>query len=1424
MPFADPTNPETAATIEGVDPHAYVPPELTWTPDLASVGTASLEIDNTVGSVARHMGDRWGLYYARQSGWDAIDDDYEPFDDDEVLAAITERPELAGEFSQSRSRFESSLIRRRIDREDEAHETMAHAGPAGTALMFGTGLIDPVNMLPFGTFYRAFKLGRFARGAAEGATAGLVSGTIAEGVLQSTQMTRTPEESLTNIAASTILSGFLGGAAGLVSPEARGSMGETLKREVSEAQDALNGRVGALQGGSGSGGAAATRATTLADETRVATGVFAERAGELPIVGTPMGRLAESPSLMVRQVARTLTEDPYHYQGEAKGIEAPQAVETRAKLKEGPLYVALNKIDDAFTQYRFGKKVFAPQLRAGVQDIVRRDPNKLTYEQFRKRVTYAARRGDTDPIPEVAAAAKAFREVEDYLKNEGIEVGLFTEDVKSSTAESHVHRVYRTDKIKAQRPTFERIIFEHVQGLKQAGADAIAQVNAWAKIRDKARATVERVEAELKRHEQFDIAGMRAEGQTKRRLSGELQREVKVREGRIEKLQRRLATAQQRQVKVSDRLPTAEEILRGDTAPEMDAAPSTAPETVPGQVRTLADLIPQAAADRTQAAFDRQFTDKKAKAKPKAAASPELKSLVLDLHDARTMKEPQRIIDRIRAMGGVRDLGGELAARGFKPIKKRNGKAMNTKDARFEIIDTEASTVEGRGLDQVARTMHEAGEGYLPLRQAGEEDTDALVAALEADAHGSPVYAEFGPDAAEIARYRSAQDLKAEFERQGIDLNWSNERIAGELGLIEDYVPDTPATRERMRQAGWYERRVADDLAAETKAHAEAVQNLGKATKEAADISGRAQRMRGNVEALKRERSTSMRAAEKFTKLVDGQRDIEAMTDADLRDVARQVTDRVLGYEDAGAIDVDGTANLRGAVLERTLTIPDHRIEDFLENDAEHVLRKYTRQMGADIELTRAFGRADMRDQIDAIRQNYARVREGVTDEKALAAIDKRMKDDIDNLAAIRDRIRGTYGVPKDPDKMIVRTFRTIRAGNYLRLMGGAVTASIPDAGAVVMTHGLNRVMGNGLRVLMTNLKGYKGSADEVRRASVGLDYVLDTRANALADIGDDFGRNSKFERGIEAAQNRFGIVNLLSGWTAVWKQFAGVVGQTRILEEVERLHLGKATKAEIAHLAYLGINYDTATGISLMARKHATVEPGLRIANTAKWDDPDAVTAIRAALRKEVDVTVVTPGAGDKPLWMSTEMGKVIGQFKSFTLSAMSRTTARGLQQRDAAALQGMIMMTGLGMLAYYIKTRDSDIAWDNPAVWVKEGVDRSGVAGWLFEGTNTLEKLLGGVGINAAIGAPSARYMSRNAMGAILGPTAGVGEDAARLLSNIGQGKWSAADTHRIRKLLPMQNLMYLRWLFDRMEEGVNEGLGVPDRRQPFRRRNDY
>ncbi len=205
-----------------------------------------------------------------------------------------------------------------------------------------------------------------------------------------------------------------------------------------------------------------------------------------------------------------------------------------------------------------------------------------------------------------------------------------------------------------------------------------------------------------------------------------------------------------------------------------------------------------------------------------------------------------------------------------------------------------------------------------------------------------------------------------------------------------------------------------------------------------------------------------------------------------------------------------------------------------------------------------------------------------------------------------------------------------------------------------------------------------------------------------------------------------------------------------------------------------------------------------------------------RSALNKEVDATIITPGQ-EKPLWMSKPLGQMLGQFKSFNMVAVQRIAMSGLQKRDMATLNGAALMTMLGMMTYFLKT-DHDRLSDNPGVWIREGIDRSGLTGWLFDAHNMIEKTTrGSIGISRLTGGPMmSRYASRGTLEALLGPTAGAVNDAASIVGSAATGDWTAADSHNVRKMLPLQNLIGWKYLMDGAERGINDSLGIPQKVQ--------
>lgn len=544
--------------------------------------------------------------------------------------------------------------------------------------------------------------------------------------------------------------------------------------------------------------------------------------------------------------------------------------------------------------------------------------------------------------------------------------------------------------------------------------------------------------------------------------------------------------------------------------------------------------------------------------------------------------------------------------------------------------------------------------------------------------------------------------------------------------------------------------------------------------------------------------------------------DFSRLTDAELKSIVDETIDTILGNAE-GRIPYNIIAGPRGPLKDRVLKIESEKIHDFLENDIEAVMRMQLRTMAPDIELSKKFGSVDLEEELRKVNDEANAKIAAATTEAQRKKIDKDRKAAVRDIEGIRDRLRGTYKLPSDPASMVIRANRTVRNLNYLRLLGGMTVSAIPDMAKVVFTHGLTSTFSDGFLPLVRSFKDFRAAAEEVKLAGTALDMVLDSRTMALADIADDFGRHSMLERGIAAASSKFGVVSLMAPWNAGMKQFSGLVTMTNVLRAAERVAAGKPEKGDIRKLAASGIDADLAERIAKEFQAHGSKSNGVWLAQTGDWADRGAIEAFRAAVVRDVDRTIVTPGQ-DKPLWMSTELGKTVGQFKSFAVSSMQKTMLSGIQQRDAATLNGTLAMLGLGALTYALKEigagREPS---DDASVWAVNALDRSGLVGWLMEANNMSEKFTRGkLGLSYITGEQVSRYASRNVAGALAGPTLDAIADIAQVSGSIFAGDTTKSDLRRARQLVPMQNLFYVRQLFDQVEDATGSALGLPDTRR--------
>ncbi|CAI1022622.1 hypothetical protein [Serratia proteamaculans] len=536
---------------------------------------------------------------------------------------------------------------------------------------------------------------------------------------------------------------------------------------------------------------------------------------------------------------------------------------------------------------------------------------------------------------------------------------------------------------------------------------------------------------------------------------------------------------------------------------------------------------------------------------------------------------------------------------------------------------------------------------------------------------------------------------------------------------------------------------------------------------------------------------------------------MEPLSREEAEDAADEIVNKIIGAP-SGLVPAqllpEKIIGRAGFTKSRSLLIPDERIEDFLESDINHVMESYLRQVGPEIELTAQFGSKDMGEQIRQVTEEYTKLIKDAKTPKERAKLEKQREADLRDIEAMRDRLIGTYGAPKDPRSFFVRAGRVARNINFLRLLGGMTISAATDLMRPVMQHGLSKSL-RPMGAMLRNMSAVKVATKDLREMAIGLDYVLSTRTKAIADLTDPYSRRSAFERGLNWGTQKFGNWTLMNQWNSALKSWSGLIVQSRILDNAQLLAAGKEVpQKEIRKLAQIGIDQSMLRRISDQFAKHGEDMDGLLTGHSHLWDDRAVREAFQSAVLKDVDSTVVTPGVGDTPLMMSNEVGKMILQFKTFIFAQHNRVIASGIQQGDASFYLGAMGTIALGAMVYVMKQKLSgrDIDY-SPNNLVKEGIDRAGMIGWLSEPLNAVENISGGrFGLGAMFGAPPvSRFQSRNAIGALMGPTFDMAGDGAVIANGVLNGEFDDKQTHAVRKLLPYQNLFYISPLLNRVEE---------------------
>lgn len=718
-----------------------------------------------------------------------------------------------------------------------------------------------------------------------------------------------------------------------------------------------------------------------------------------------------------------------------------------------------------------------------------------------------------------------------------------------------------------------------------------------------------------------------------------------------------------------------------------------------------------------------------------------------------------------------------------------------------------------------------------------------------------------------------AVELRNEFESLGAKYDAQEERL---LKMSEEVDPtnfnDEVLLLARQGDTGAKMSRVVETLEGLETMNRELVRSvvdegLNEVLRKVNTLNGkramRADRLREQAEnldpAVAKERleSTLSKMRERRDNFLDDWRTRGAdLTGADLpatkadfaqytRGLAEEVKDHILGVG-MRLPGLDLIQDLRGAELARVLDIPSEQIAEFLETDVEKLAMLYVRTLAPDIEIRAKLGdlAPDMEKNLEfrTLNEEASAKKRALTErltaegntpeqiEKATLKLDRAYEAIRRDLEAVIGRLRGTYGLPKEPHGIANRMGLLMRNLNVLRFMGSVTVSSIPDLARPIQKYGLTRTFRDGWLPLTRGMSQLKLTAREMRLAGAATDLILHSRAHQMFDIGDHLVRGSKFEKGVEFATNKMGILATFDIWTTGMKQIVGNIAILKIIDDVDVLVNGKAGAAKASEdLAASGIDRNLADIIWKLVVSPGGGEKvnGTWFPNTENWTTgksgvdkqtaQTAVDAFRAALVGQVDDTIITPGVERPLLSNSTPLGKMIFQFKSFGMSSTTKTMMAGLQQRDAAFVQGTMLSLALGAMSYYIwamtvggDALETAMQLDSEK-WADEAISRSGNLAVFAEVQDILSQIPLTQPYVTFSGQRTTRRGGEGLVEAALGPSFDLITSGASVLSGIDDPTQSTA--HKLRLMLPLQNHFMLRQLFDQIEAGA--AVYLPERR---------
>ena len=507
---------------------------------------------------------------------------------------------------------------------------------------------------------------------------------------------------------------------------------------------------------------------------------------------------------------------------------------------------------------------------------------------------------------------------------------------------------------------------------------------------------------------------------------------------------------------------------------------------------------------------------------------------------------------------------------------------------------------------------------------------------------------------------------------------------------------------------------------------------------------------------------------------------------------ANKTADKIIGLGDEamGISQLTQQVATKGGKFtqKRVLDVNRADFDQFLENSAQEVMFGYARRANGLIALKQSLkgmGFEDVSDLKRAIEEDYSRLKEANPNQAN--KLDKKLRRDLqlvnDDVSILLGQINPGRHSPSGQALATLRKYQT------MALLGGVTISSFPDVAMLVFKHGLPRAIMDGYGQYIFNHKNFKGVADELQHFGLAADVMSGKMLRALADGDMNIGlEHSVLARFGEEVLQFYGKATGLTYWNQFHKRMAGYVSMSRTIDTIVN---NKLSRKEVGRLSKIGIGKSDYEGIREQFKRFGDKHGRGYNPNFEKWENTELAKKLALSSVREADATILTPGLGDLavPIQKSNWLRSVF-QFKSFSQTATNRLLIPAITEFDMNTIMAFSMLIGMGYVSYatkeLIKGRTPSTDVDTI---LSESLSRSGTLG-----------LFGDYIVALSPYGTSSRFAGRNTVGNVLGPSVGTISGVGQTINNLSDFDITEKEAQKMLKLLPFQNIFYLRLLLEK------------------------